>query len=73
MGKKKYVSLAISFFSIVFVFFFFLRDNIVDLEDHLDDLSGEQQLLLLRNQWIKHQLFLHICKKQTVGATQKRA
>lgn len=35
-------------------------DNVVDLEDHLDDLGGQLQLLLLREEGLVDLLLLHI-------------
>jgi hypothetical protein len=39
-------------------------DNIINLEDHLDQLSGEQVLLALGDERIVDMLILHICCPQ---------
>ena len=36
--------------------------DVVNLEDHLDDLCGQHDLLLLGQQRLDHVLFLHVCK-----------
>lgn len=35
-------------------------DDIVDLEDHLDQLCGQKDLLLLAHHGLKHTLLLHV-------------
>jgi len=37
-----------------------LLDDVVDLEDHLHDLRGQEELLLLRDQRVVHVLLLHV-------------
>lgn len=37
-----------------------LRTNVVDLKDHLDELSGEDNLLFLRVQRFDHVMMLHV-------------
>ena len=36
--------------------------NVIDLEDHPDQLSGERDLLLLRHQRLDHVLSLHVVR-----------
>lgn len=36
--------------------------DVVDLQDHLDHLSGQQDLLLLANQGLNHMLLFHVWK-----------
>ncbi len=38
-----------------------LSDDVVNLEDHFDNLRCQQKLLLFGNQGIKHVLFFHVC------------
>ena len=44
------------------------RADVVDLEDHLDDLRREHDLLLLGQQRLDHVLSLHVCK--TINTNQ---
>lgn len=39
--------------------------DVIDLQDHLDYLSSQQDLLLLANQGFNHVLLLHVCTKKT--------
>lgn len=40
--------------------------DVVDLENHLNELSGEQNLLLLAVQRLEHVLLLHVCNMSGV-------
>mmetsp|Transcript_12974 Transcript_12974/g.25882 ORF Transcript_12974/g.25882 Transcript_12974/m.25882 type:complete len:424 (-) Transcript_12974:549-1820(-) len=46
-------------------------DNVVDLEDHLDDLGGEQQLLFLAVQRLDHLLLLHVAGARLLAVNAK--
>lgn len=42
---------------------FSLCPYVINFKNHLDELSGQANLLLLANQRFDHVLFFHICKK----------
>ena len=46
--------------------------HVVNLENHLDQLGGKADLLLLANKRLKHMLLLHICaEKDRLQAKRK--
>ena len=42
------------------------RPDVVDFEDHPDELGGERNLLLLSHQRLDHVLHFHVCLFQSV-------